>query len=88
MVKTCVSLGGVRGKAVAARWRATGGAGHKCHNERADWPKKISDADANWQTTTFEPWRVDLVGSGLIGRLEGQAAGVFSPVASCALQGE
>jgi len=26
------------GKAVAIRWRATGGAGHKCHNERADWP--------------------------------------------------
>ena len=75
MAKPCVCLGGVRGKAVAARWRATGGAGHKCHNERADWRKKISDADANWQTTTFEPWNVDLVGSGMIGRLEGQAAG-------------
>ena len=41
----------------------------------------ISDADANWQTTTFEPWNVDLVGSGKIGRLEGQAAGGVAPVA-------
>jgi len=75
MAKPCVCLGGVRGKAVAARWRTTGGAGYKCQYERADWPKEISAADANWQTTTFEPWHVELVGSGMIGRLEGQAAG-------------
>ena len=29
--------GGERGKAVATRWRATGGAGHSNHDERADW---------------------------------------------------
>ena len=51
------------------------------HNERADWPFGDSDADADRQTTTFEPWNVDLVGSGMIGRLEGQAAGGVAPVA-------
>jgi hypothetical protein len=38
MVSTMHGPGRSCGKAVATRWRATGGAGHKCHNERADWP--------------------------------------------------
>jgi hypothetical protein len=36
--KPRAGLGGVRGKAVAARWRIPGGAEYECHNERADWP--------------------------------------------------
>jgi|GEM_PF-5895725 len=38
MATTMLGPGRHSGKAVANRWRATGGAGHKCYDERADWP--------------------------------------------------
>jgi len=38
MVVTMLGSGRCCGKAVAIRWRATGGAGHIRHDERADWP--------------------------------------------------
>ena len=46
MVSTMCWPGRCRGKAVATRWRATGGAGHIRHDERADWLTVILSAGA------------------------------------------
>lgn len=76
VVRTACEPGRCRGKAVAARWRVTGGAGHETTTKglTGHFLLPILTRIGNLR---HGPWKVNLGGSGSNGRSEGCAAGEF-----------
>ena len=79
--------GRCRGKAVAARWRATGGAGHIRHNERADWRFSPIERSGGWSDAlvAVHPWQDAVaVASGISGEVS-LAVAAGDPIGACIL---